>query len=74
MHVIDDVRTRRGGKLPPILRIQVDNCGKENKNQYMFAFCAILVKLRYFAEVYLSFLLVGHTHEDIDQRFKQIFN
>ena len=31
MHVIDDVRTRRGGKLPPILRIQVDNCGRENK-------------------------------------------
>ena len=38
----------------------------------MFAFCAVLVGLRYFAEVYLSFLLVGHTHEDIDQRFSVI--
>ena len=72
MHVIDDVRARRGGKLPPVLCIQADNCGRENKNQYMFAFCTVLVGLRYFAEVYLSFLLVGHTHEDIDQRFSVI--
>ena len=38
----------------------------------MFSFCVVLVGLRYFAEVYLSFLLVGHTHEDIDQRFSVI--
>ena len=38
----------------------------------MFAFCAVLVGLRYFAQMYLSFLLVGHTHEDIDQRFSVI--
>ena len=38
----------------------------------MFALCAILVGLGYFAEMYLSFLLVGHTHEDIDQRFSVI--
>ena len=72
MHVIVDVRTRRGGTLPPVLRIQADNCGKENKNQYMFAFCATLVELEYFAKMYLSFLLVGHTHDDIDQRFSVI--
>ena len=72
MHVIADVRTRRGGTLPPVLRIQANNCGRENKNQYMFALCAMLVGLGYFAEVYLSFLLVGHTHEDIDQRFSVI--
>ena len=72
MHVIDDVRTCRGEKLPLVLRIQADNCGRENKNQYMFALCAILVGLRYFAEVHLSFLLVGHTHKDIDQRFSVI--
>ena len=72
MHVIDDVRTHHGGKLPTVLRIQVDNCGRENKNQYMFSFCVVLVGLRYFAEVYLSFLLVGYTHKDIDQRFSVI--
>ena len=35
----------------------------------MFVFCAALVGLSYFAEVCLSFLLVGHTYKDIDQRF-----
>ena len=32
MNVINDVRDRRGGLLPPVLRIQANNCGRENKN------------------------------------------
>jgi hypothetical protein len=73
MHVIVDVR-RRNGRLPPILRIQADNCTRENKNIYMFTLCAALVGLGYFQEVQLCFLIVGHTHEDIDQRFSIISN
>jgi hypothetical protein len=38
----------------------------ENKNIYMFALCVALVGLGYFQEVQLCFLIVGHTHEDID--------
>ena len=75
MNVINDIRDRHGGLLPPVLRIQADNCSQENKNQYMFAFYAALIGLGYFAKVYLSFLLVGYTHEDIDyndQRFSVI--
>jgi hypothetical protein len=71
MHVIDDVR-RRKGALPPTLRIQADNTTRENKNIYMFALCAALVGMGYFQEVQLCFLIVGHTHEDIDQRFSII--
>ena len=70
--VLDDVRSRKGS-LPPVLRIQADNYGRENKNKYMFAYCASLVALGYFREVRLSFLIVGHTHEDIDQQFSIIF-
>ena len=66
MHVLQDVRNRRGNILPPKLRIQADNCSREKKNQYMFALCAALAAFKYFAEVQLSFLIVGHTHEDID--------
>ena len=40
----------------------------------MFAFCACLVALGHFREVQLSFLIVGHTHNDIDQRFNVISN
>ena len=73
MHVIADVRQRKG-RLPPTLQIQADNCTRENKNIYMFALCADLVGLGYFQEVQLCFLIVGHTHEDIDQRFSNILN
>ena len=72
MHVLQDVHNRRGNILPPKLRIQADNCGRENKNQYMFALCAALVAFKYFAEVHLSFLIMGHTHKDIDQKFSTI--
>ena len=40
----------------------------------MFAFCACLVALGHFQEVQLFFLIVGHTHDDIDQRFSVISN
>jgi hypothetical protein len=73
MHAIGDVRIRRE-KLPPVLRIQANDCGWENKNIYMFGLCAALVEQGYFKEVQLSFLIVGHTHEDIDLRFSIISN
>jgi hypothetical protein len=71
MHVIADVR-RRKGRLSPTLQIQADNYTRENKNIYIFALCAVLVGLGYFQEVQLCFLIVGHTYEDIDQRFSII--
>ena len=45
--VLGDVRSRKGS-LPPVLQIQTDNCGRESKNKYMFAYCASLVALGYF--------------------------
>ena len=35
-------------------------------------FCIALVGLDYFVELHLSFLLVGHTHEEIDHRLSVI--
>ena len=32
IHIIDDVQTYHGGKLPPVLRIQAHDCRRENKN------------------------------------------
>jgi hypothetical protein len=73
MHVIADVR-RRKGRLSPTLRIQANNCMRENKNIYMFVLCVALVGLGYFQEVQLCFLIVRHTYEDIDQCFSIISN
>jgi hypothetical protein len=72
LYTIADVKARRGDILPPTLRIHADYCGKENKNQYMFGMCVALVGLGYFAEISLGFLLVGHTHEEINQKFSVI--
>lgn len=60
------------------LWIQMDNCGKDNKNQYIFGYLAFLIHLGWFKEINVSMLMVGHTHADIDQMFshwgKNYFN
>lgn len=47
--------------------LQLDNSAKDNKNQYILNWCAYLVAMGLVDEIELGFLLVGHTHEDIDQ-------
>jgi hypothetical protein len=59
------------GKLPPTLYLQCDN-GPDMKSKQFLAFCASLVERGVFQKVKLSYLVVGHTHEDIDQYFSVI--
>ena len=58
--------------MPPVLHLQLDNCGGENKNQFVLGYLSYLVQAGIFHEILLSFLIVGHTHEDIDQHFSVI--
>jgi hypothetical protein len=62
----------RNGYLPPVLLVQADNSGRDNKNQYRMAYLAWLVQTGVFKEVRLYFLTVGHTHCGIDQCFSQV--
>ena len=55
--------------LPRKLFLQLDNSTKDNKNRYVMAFCSLLTAKRVFKEVTVGFLIVGHTHEDIDAHF-----
>ena len=55
--------------LPPTLTLQLDNASGNNKNRWVFAFCSLLVFRGIFHEIYINFLIVGHTHEDIDALF-----
>ena len=55
--------------LPSILILQLDNASGDNKNRWVFAFCSLLVYKGIFREVYINFLIMGHTHEDIDVMF-----
>jgi hypothetical protein len=55
--------------LPLVLLIQLDNACLDNKKQYVFSFFSLLVYKGVFHEVYINFLIVGHTHEDIDTMY-----
>ena len=57
--------------LPPTLYLQLDNAASSNKNRYVFGYLAFLVQKRVFETIELTFLPVGHTHEDIDQMFSR---
>ena len=57
--------------LPQCLYLQLDNCAGENKNRYVFAFLSLLVAKGIFKQVYVGFLMVGHTHEDVDAMFSK---
>lgn len=45
----------------------MDNAANQNKNKYVFAYLASLVELDIVQEVTCAFLLVGHTHDSVDQ-------
>ena len=55
--------------LPPILNVQMDNATGDNKKRYVFGFWSLLVAKKIFREVYVNFMIVGHTHDDIDALF-----
>lgn len=59
------------GELPPTLYLQLDNC-RVNKNRWVITLLAVLVEADIFERVSMNFLLVGHTHCDIDQVFSVI--
>ena len=58
--------------LPKKLFLQLDNCAKDNKNRYIMAFCSLLIAWKIFKKVSVGFLVVGHTHEDIDVHFSYL--
>ena len=64
-------RTASGSPQPEVLYIQLDNVGS-NKNHWILAYVFWLVHQKIFEKVKISFLLVGHTHENIDQFFSRL--
>ena len=54
-----------------VLYLQVDNCVGENKNNILVAFLSSLVARGIIGRVVLNFMMVGHTHIDIDQIFSR---
>ncbi|KAL3697613.1 hypothetical protein R1sor_011689 [Riccia sorocarpa] len=63
---------RRLRMLPPNLYMQLDNSAKDNKNWAVMAFCSELVARGCCKTITMSFLVVGHTHEDVDAFFSKV--
>ena len=55
-----------------ILFLQLDNVYRENKNTILMRWMAYLVKQNIFERIEVSFLIVGHTHNDVDRIFSLI--
>ena len=58
-----------GRTFPRHLVVQSDNTVAQAKNQFFMMFLAYLVLSGRFQTANIFFLVVGHTHEDIDQLF-----
>ena len=67
--IIHHVLSHWPGDLPKVIYLQLDNTSRENKNQVVFAYLNMLVELGIFKKLKVSFLLVGHTQDHIDQMF-----
>ena len=72
-HVLVDYKTNKGS-IPPVIYLQLDNTSKQNKNKYMIGFLAWLVAWGVCRQVIISFLPVGHTHEDVGNFFVCFLN
>ena len=46
-------------KLAPTMRVQLENCTKDNKSKFVFSHWCLLVAKGIFKEVFVYFLLVG---------------
>lgn len=57
------------GRLPPTLYAWADNCRRENKIPYMFAYIGSFLTVKVFRNIDVSFLAIGHIHKNIDLSF-----
>ena len=63
---------RDEGKLPDTVFYQIDG-GSENTAKCWFALCELLIARRLCKKIVLTRLMVGHTHEDIDAKFGNLW-
>jgi hypothetical protein len=69
VHTILEFYEQRYGRLPARIRLQLDNTAKDNKNYVLLGYMATLIQLGLIEHAELHYLLVGHTHNDVDGVF-----
>ena len=55
--------------LPPTMRVQLDNCAKDNENRYIFFILVVVGCERHIQGDVCVFSFVGHPHDDIGASF-----
>ena len=65
-----DSRTAKKERFPEVLYLQLDNV-YHNKSKNLYTYLSYLVDRNVFRKVKVNYLLVGHTHEIIDQVFSR---
>ena len=67
---MEGILKQRGVAMPRHLCLQTDNTCREQRNQFAFLWGAWLTGVKAaFDSVTLNFYEVGHTHNEVDQRF-----
>lgn len=64
-----DVLRSRNVSAPHHLCLQADNTAREQRNQFVFSFCALATAKHLWATVTQCFYRPGHSHNEVDQRF-----
>ena len=47
----------------------MDNATSDNKNKFVLYFLSLIIPNKIYPEVYVNFMIVDHTHDDIDALF-----
>lgn len=50
----------------------MDNCAGDNKKQYVFSILSLFIARGVLGIVEVGFLLMGHTHKDIDENYGRL--
>lgn len=66
---VEAIAEQHGRELPRHIVLQADNTVAQCKNAEVLTFLAHIVGKGKFSTATLNFLMVGHTHEDVDQLF-----
>ncbi len=67
-----DLGWLRDDKVGKRLSIVMDNCGGQNKNNFVLCVALWLVELKYFKSVEFIFYIRGHTKNACDRLFNQL--
>ena len=71
LEILNDPLDDRITVPPDELLLQIDGAS-DNRALVFFMFCELLIRLGLFDLLKVTFLIVGHTHNDIDQKFAPI--